>query len=70
MGVFGSEDRCTSMVKRGGNANDNGESVPLASQGKLMNGKTDVGIGLNTVELVSVAKDKIGFGRWRKKLRK
>ena len=33
------------------------KTVPLASQGKIMNEKTDVGIGISSVELVSVARD-------------
>ena len=44
------------------------KSAPLASQWELMDEKTDVGIGISSVELVSVAKDKIEIGRWWKKL--
>ena len=44
------------------------KSAPLASQGEVMTEKTNVGIGISSVELVSVAGDNIGNGRCRKKL--
>ena len=40
------------------------KTAPLARQGKVMNEKTDVGIGISSVELVFVVKDNIGNGRW------
>ena len=57
------EDRSTSVVKRGGMPMTMVKSAPLASQGELMNGKTDVGIGIRRVELVSVARGNIENGR-------
>ena len=44
------------------------KTAPLASQGELLKEKTDVGIGISSVESVSVAMDKIINGRWQKKL--
>ena len=40
------------------------KTAPLARQGKVMNEKTDVGIGISSVELVFVVKDNVGNGRW------
>ena len=40
------------------------KSAPLASQGRVMNEKTDVGIVIRRVELVVVAMDNIGNGWW------
>ena len=45
-------------------------SAPLASQGKLLDEKTNVEIIIRRVELVSIAMDTIGNGRWQKELRK
>ena len=58
------------MVKRDGNADDNGKTAPLASQEELLNWKTNGAIGISNVELVSVANDKNESGRWWKKLLK
>ena len=44
------------------------KSTSLASQGELMNEKTEVGIGINSVELVSVARNKIETGQCPEKL--
>ena len=44
------------------------KSAPLASQGKMLDGKTNAVIGISRVELVLVARDKIESGRWWKKL--
>ena len=63
------EDRSTSVVKSGEMPIKMAKSAPLASQGEVMNEKTDVGIGISSVELVSAATDKIENGRWWKKLR-
>ena len=46
------------------------KSAPLASQEELMNGKTDVKIGISSVELAFVTGDSIGNGRWWKELSK
>ena len=62
--VFCSEDLRTSMVKRGEMSMTMVKTAPLARQGKVMNEKTDVGIGISSVELVCVVKDNIGNGRW------
>ena len=44
--------------------------APLASHDEIMNEKTDVGIGISSVELVSVAKDNDGNGQCGKKVGK
>ena len=46
------------------------KSAPLASQGELLDEKTNVGIGIRRAELVSIALDTSGNGPWQKKLRK
>ena len=58
------------MVKSGKIPIKMAKLAPLASQGKLLDEKTNVGIGIKRVELVSIALDTIGNGRWQKKLRK
>ena len=40
------------------------KTASLESQEEMLNGKTDVRIGISSVELVSVAKGKNGIGRW------
>ena len=52
------------MVKRGENADDNGENGTSGGQAKIFNGKTDAGIRLSSVELVFVSGDSIGNGQW------
>ena len=42
--------------------------TPLANQGKMLDRKTNVGIGISRGELVLVAKDKIERGQKCKKL--
>ena len=42
----------------------------LVSQEKMLDERTNVGIGIKRVELVSVAMDNIENGRWGKKLKK
>ena len=52
------------MVKRGEMPMTMAKTAPLASQEEVMNEKTDVGIGISSVELVFVVGDNIGNGRW------
>ena len=40
------------------------KSAPLANQGTLLDGKTNVGIGSRRVELVYVAMDNVDNGQW------
>ena len=69
--MFGlSEDRSTSMVESGKMPMKMAKTAPLASQGKLSDGKTNVEIVLRRVELVSLAMDTVQNGRWWKNLRK
>ena len=51
-----SEDRSTSMVKSGKMPMKMEKTAPLASQGKVLDEKTNVGIGTRGVELVSVGR--------------
>ena len=66
----GSEDRRTSMVKREEILMTMAKIAPLASQDERLNEKTNVGIGISSVELVSVAKDNDGSDRCGKKFGK
>ena len=63
-------DRSTSTVKRGKIPMKMVKTAPLASQGEMLDEKTNVGIGIKRVELVYVARDNIENGQWRKNLRK
>ena len=58
------------MGKRGEIPITMAKTAPLASQGKIKNGKTDNGIVISSIVLVSVAMDKTGIGGWGKKFRK
>ena len=58
------------MVKSGKMPMKMAKSAPLASQGKVLDEKTNVRIGIRRVELVSVAVDSVDNGQWRKNLRK
>ena len=50
------------MVKDAKKAGERAKSAPLASQGELLDGKTNVGIRIRRVELVSIALDTDGNG--------
>ena len=58
------KDRSTSMVKSGKMSIKMEKSAPLASQWKMLDEKTNVGIVIRRVELVSIARDKNENGWW------
>ena len=64
---LGSEDRRTSMVKKREISMTMAKMAPLANQDEIMNEKTDVGIGISSVESVFVVMDIDGNGRCGKK---
>ena len=55
------------MVKDAKKLKKMAKSAPLASQGELLHEKTNVGIGIKRVELVSIALDNDGNGGWQKR---